>query len=64
MLGVHIGRINRRIKLDIVNYIIQFLDFRHIINQVRKIERLQRPCFGVFNHTDCPAGVYEQYAWL
>ena len=44
--------------MDIVDGIIELLDFGHIVDKVREVERLQRLRHRVFNHADCSSGIY------
>ena len=57
---VDVRRVDGRIELYVLYVIIQFLDFRHVVDKVREIKRLKRACIGIFNHTDCTSGVYKQ----
>ena len=56
----HGSTVDGRIELDIVNLEIEHLDFRHIVDKMREVERLQRMCHRVLNHSDCAAGVDDE----
>ena len=57
---VHLRRIDGGIKLDVVDYVIEHLDFRHIIDEMREVEGQQFATVLVFNHSDCPTRVDDE----
>ncbi len=58
-----VAGINRRVELQVLDVIVEHLDFGHVVNQMGEIKRAQGACFGVFNHPDGSTGVDDQDAW-
>ena len=50
-------------KLYVVDFVVQLLDFWHIIDKMREVERLERLGHRVFNHSDCATGVDDEDFW-
>ncbi|CDA46122.1 unknown [Prevotella sp. CAG:5226] len=60
---LHIARVNRRVKGQGIDVVIELAEFGHMELELFKIKVLQRTCFGIFNHTDGAARVYNEYVW-
>ncbi len=61
MVRSHCRRIQWDFKLNIIDIIIQTLDFRHIVYQMIKIKRFERTALIVLNHSDCTPRIHYEY---
>ena len=60
-LRIHVRRIDGRLKLYVLDSIIEHLYLRHIVDQVPEVKGLQRMSLRILNHSDCSSGVDYQY---
>ena len=58
---VHVGTVDGWVKLKVVNLVVEFLDFGHVVDEVREVKGLQCPRLGVLNHADGAASIDNQY---
>ncbi len=64
VLHVHIRRIDRFRKLDMIDFIIEHLDFRNVLNQMVEVEWFEGFCFRVLYHSYCTTGVHYEDSWF
>ena len=60
MGGIHVRAVNGRVELKMLDVVGQFLDFGHIVDKMREVERLQRVGDRILNHADGATGVDNQ----
>ena len=61
MLRAHVCTIDRRLELNVSDFIVEHLNLWYVIYKMREIERLQTLGQRVFNHTYCSTRIYNQY---
>lgn len=64
VFGTHVARIDWRLELQIVDMVIEHLDLRHILHQMREIEGRKRLRHRVLDHADGASGIYDKDTWL
>ena len=64
VVRVHVGGVDRRMELDVVDDVVQHLDLGDILDEMSEVEGLEGLGLRVFNHTDGSAGIDYEDAWF